>query len=188
MPRTRLSLALVVILIGLAPAARAQVGNGYDLHWNTIDAAGGQASGSGYALFGTAGQPDAGSLTAGTYALRGGFVLARGATVGVPEPGTLTPTRFHLRAPQPNPFVTSTAFAIELPAERTVRIRLYDVAGHLVRTLMDRACPAGQLEVRWDGRSDAGREVPAGLYFGRVTAGEFFATFRTVSLSHGGAR
>jgi hypothetical protein len=64
------TLALVLIV---SPAL-AQTGNGYDLSWSTVDGGGGESSGGGYTLMGTAGQPDAGPLlSGGGYTLTGGF-------------------------------------------------------------------------------------------------------------------
>ncbi|NOZ49613.1 MAG: hypothetical protein GXP37_06115 [Chloroflexi bacterium] len=52
----------------------AQSAGGYDLSWWSLDGGGGQISAGGYALAGTAGQPDASTpLTAGGYQLTGGF-------------------------------------------------------------------------------------------------------------------
>ncbi|MBN1139555.1 MAG: hypothetical protein JXM73_23465 [Anaerolineae bacterium] len=46
---------------------------GYDLSWWTVDDGGGASSGDTYAMRGTAGQPDAGTMSGGTYKLGGGF-------------------------------------------------------------------------------------------------------------------
>jgi len=73
-----LVVAVAVLLTGLvlsgAVLVQAQVGDGYDLTWNTVDGGGGTFStGGGYSLGGTAGQPDAGVLGGGGYTLDGGF-------------------------------------------------------------------------------------------------------------------
>ncbi len=65
---------LIVLLSLLASVALAQSGGGYDLTWNTVDGGGYTWSeGGGYALGGTIGQPDAGTLSGGGYTLTGGF-------------------------------------------------------------------------------------------------------------------
>jgi len=51
-----------------------------------------------------------------------------------------------------------------------VTIGLYDVGGRLVRTLAERAFPAGAQRLAWDGTDDAGRRLARGVYFAR-TAG-----------------
>ena len=73
------------LLVGLwlsAAAARAQ---SYAVDWFTIDGGGGSSSGGVYALSGTIGQPDAGTLCGGTYMLEGGFW---GIVTAVQTPGT----------------------------------------------------------------------------------------------------
>lgn len=69
-------LALALVSIGMA-VAYAQTGGGYDLTWSTVDAGGATfSSGDGYALAGTAGQPDAGVLAGGGDTVTGGFWAA----------------------------------------------------------------------------------------------------------------
>ena len=78
--RTAKGIALVAFLLlaqvalgGAAPAA-AQSGGPYDLTWSTVDGGGVMFSAGGsYALGGTIGQPDAGPLAGGSYAVLGGF-------------------------------------------------------------------------------------------------------------------
>jgi hypothetical protein len=84
---TSLMTVLVAIALLLAVSTALAQGNGYDLSWFTVDGGGGTVSngGSGYALTGTAGQPDAGALTNGSYTLVGGFWggAAAAATPGI---------------------------------------------------------------------------------------------------------
>jgi len=71
-----LAVLLALALAVGALAVYAQAGGGYDLTWNTVDAGGvtrNTASGGGYTLSGTAGQPDAATWTGGGYTLSGGF-------------------------------------------------------------------------------------------------------------------
>jgi PKD repeat protein len=77
---TRLAISLVSILSILAALLlltgaiiHAQSGGNYDLAWWTVDSGGGSLSGNGYALSGTAGQPDAGIMEDDGYKLSGGF-------------------------------------------------------------------------------------------------------------------
>ncbi len=83
-------LALLLALAVGAAAVYAQAGGastllsaGYDLTWNTVDTGGVTfASGGGYTLSGTAGQPDATLWSGGGYTLNGGFWHAGGVTGG----------------------------------------------------------------------------------------------------------
>jgi hypothetical protein len=70
---------------------------------------------------------------------------------------------------RPNPFVSSTdlAFAIDRPGR--VELSLFDVSGRRVRTLVDAELPVGEHEATWDGRDDAGRPMPSGTYFSRLS-------------------
>jgi hypothetical protein len=57
---------------------------------------------------------------------------------------------------------------VELPAATRARLALHDVTGRQVRTLVDETLPEGVSTHRWDGRDDAGRMSPPGLYFARL--------------------
>jgi hypothetical protein len=83
--------ALLVLLAVGTVAVYAQGGSGYDLTWHTVDNGGvtrHTASGGGYTLGGTAGQPDAATWSGGDYTLSGGFWHA--AVVGGTPPGGST--------------------------------------------------------------------------------------------------
>ncbi len=71
----------------------------------------------------------------------------------------------------PNPFNPATAIRYELAAPGTVALRVYDVRGRLVRTLVDASQSAGPHAVTWDGRDDGGRPAASGVYFYRLDAG-----------------
>jgi hypothetical protein len=72
----------------------------------------------------------------------------------------------------PNPFRTGTVFAYDLAQRARVTLRVYDVSGRLVRSLVSGAeQDAGRYTIDWDGRDDAGGAAAAGLYFARLDAG-----------------
>jgi len=81
----------------------------------------------------------------------------------------------------PNPFNPTTTLAFDLPATEAVSLRVYDLQGRLVRTLIGgEVLPQGRNEATWDGRDDAGRRVSSGTYFWRVEAGRFSEIGRMV--------
>lgn len=65
----------------------------------------------------------------------------------------------------PNPFNPTTTIRYSLRTRQQVSIRVYDVGGRLVRTLVDEARPAGVQKVMWHGRNDSGSPVASGVYF-----------------------
>jgi alpha-amylase len=84
-------------------------------------------------------------------------------------------------APSPNPARGDVAFRFDLARDAArAELAVFDVRGRRVRTLLAGALPAGRHAAQWDGRDDAGRAAPAGLYFARVSAGAASATRRVV--------
>lgn len=72
--KARAVLVLGLLLLLTLPVL-AQSGGSLDLTWNTVDGGGGRSAGGAFALQGTIGQADAGSLSGGAYTLSGGFHL-----------------------------------------------------------------------------------------------------------------
>ena len=58
-----------------------------------------------------------------------------------------------------------------LPAAGPVRVRVFNVRGQLVKTLIDESRPAGEASVTWDGLDESGARVAAGMYFYRGELG-----------------
>ncbi len=79
----------------------------------------------------------------------------------------------------PNPFNPATTISYDLPEAANVRLVIYDVAGQRVQTLVaGETVGAGRHEVVWNGTDEAGRVVPAGVYFCRLDAGGYSETRR----------
>jgi flagellar hook assembly protein FlgD len=62
---------------------------------------------------------------------------------------------------------------VDLPKSCEVSLVIYDVLGREIVQLMTGEQAAGQYRVRWDGRDRYGNQVPSGIYFYRIEAGEF---------------
>lgn len=92
------------------------------------------------------------------------------------------PNRFALLQNIPNPFNPTTVIAYDVPSASHVSLRIYDVSGQLVRTLVDEHRPAGHHTVRWDGTTTRGTQAATGVYFYRMTAGSFTSTRKMVLL------
>lgn len=72
---------------------------------------------------------------------------------------------------RPNPFNPSTRLLFTLPERGHVSLEVYDIAGRRVRSLADRAYPAGNHAIDWDGTDQSGRPVASGIYFARFASG-----------------
>jgi flagellar hook assembly protein FlgD len=64
-----------------------------------------------------------------------------------------------------------------------VSLRIFNLLGQSVRELVNAVQPAGQYEVRWDGRLDNGNLAPAGIYFYRLRAGQQMLTRKLMLLN-----
>ena len=95
---------------------------------------------------------------------------------GLPVPGP--PRGFHLADAVPNPFNPITRMDFEIPQPGPVRLRVFDPAGRLVATLVDRTLSAGPHQAIWNGRDSRGRMASAGVYLYRLEAGGFATTRR----------
>jgi len=83
----------------------------------------------------------------------------------------------------PNPFNPRTTVRYQLGEAAHVKLRIYDVAGRLVRTLVDAPQVAESYEVVWDGQSDLGEVASSGVYWARMsTSAGFSASTKMVVL------
>ncbi len=82
-----------------------------------------------------------------------------------------TPAAVSLSQNLPNPFGAGTGITYTLPRDGDVLLQVYNVAGKLVRTLVDGRQPAGRWSVAWDGLDAEGHPAAGGVYFYRLTAG-----------------
>jgi hypothetical protein len=118
-----------------------------------------------FLLLGLVGIQDAASLVgsgqSGTFALNTRYVS------GLPQTADL-PRADSLLGAVPNPFNPRTLIRFETSATRIVDLRIYDVQGRLVRTLLaGESFAPGTHEVPWDGRDETGAEAATGVYLSR---------------------
>jgi hypothetical protein len=82
----------------------------------------------------------------------------------------------------PNPFNPGTVIKFDLGKRSAVKLEIFDLAGHRVRTLVDgRVMARGGHEEPWLGKDEAGRPVAAGVYVYRLTT-EGFSASRSMML------
>ena len=85
-----------------------------------------------------------------------------------------------LYQPFPNPLASGAAIRYALPRPVQVELRIYDVAGTLVRRLVEGEQAAGYRRAYWNGCDDRGRGVAPGVYYGRFRADDFLAARKLV--------
>lgn len=100
-------------------------------------------------------------------------------SVGAPEQ---IPVSFALEQNYPNPFNPSTLIQYAMPVDGHVSIKVYDILGRVVRTLVDEVQTAGYKRVTWNGTDDRANTVPSGVYFYRMQAGDFSQVHRLMLL------
>jgi hypothetical protein len=88
----------------------------------------------------------------------------------------MLPTTFALGQNYPNPFNPETVIELALPTTGEVSLNIYNVAGQLVKTLVNGTTPAGYYQIRWDGRDAEGISVSSGVYFYKITTKDFSET------------
>ena len=90
-----------------------------------------------------------------------------GAAVGVTPEAVFTARNF------PNPFNPSTKIEFTLPVRSQVELKIYNVRGELVKTLLNENMDATTHSVIWDGRNSTGQSVASGVYFYSLKAGSY---------------
>jgi hypothetical protein len=91
------------------------------------------------------------------------------------------PQTFQLEQNYPNPFNPSTLIRYQIPKDMRVTLRIFNMLGEEVRTLVDRHHSAGSYDVQWDGRLSSGTRAPSGVYLYRLE-GEGFSEARKMML------
>jgi hypothetical protein len=71
----------------------------------------------------------------------------------------------------PNPFNPTTVIRFQLRESGKVRLKIFDLTGKLVRTLLDGELQAGEQKILWDGRDQQGQTIASGVYFYELVAG-----------------
>ncbi len=93
-----------------------------------------------------------------------------------------TPRKFKLYQNSPNPFRLSTKISYLLPVASQVTLKIYDVSGRFVRELANGFSKPGHYTTYWDGKSNHGHKVAAGVYFARFETNDFVNTKKMLLL------
>ncbi len=99
------------------------------------------------------------------------------------EVSFITPEDYVLEQNYPNPFNPTTTIEYSLPLNKKVTLRIYDMMGRVVRTLVDdQVQSAGRHKVQWDGRNQHSMRVASGVYIYALEFGNFKKTKRMTLL------
>ena len=113
--------------------------------------------------------------------LANAILWVRPGSGGIAQPeNNALPSGFAMHQSSPNPMASGAAIRYALPRPAQVELRIYDVAGTLVRRLADGVQPAGNLSAYWNARDDRGRLVAPGVYYCRFRADDFLAKQKLV--------
>jgi hypothetical protein len=94
----------------------------------------------------------------------------------------LIPSAYRLDQNFPNPFNPSTTIQYAIPNDGFVTVKVYDLTGQEVATLVNEEKTAGTYAVRFDAQTPSGSALASGIYFYRINAGGFTATRKFVLL------
>ena len=93
--------------------------------------------------------------------------------IGVSPISSEIPTVYSLSQNYPNPFNPTTKIKFSLPKQENVSIKIYDITGRLVYTLVNQKMQPGSYEATWTSINNNGNTVASGVYFYRIEAGSF---------------
>ena len=85
----------------------------------------------------------------------------------------ILPTTFALDQNYPNPFNARSAIRYQIPKAVQVELKIFNVIGQEIRTLVNEKQQPGYYDVLWDAKDNNGQDVSSGLYIYSFKAGEF---------------
>ena len=104
------------------------------------------------------------------------------AVTNANEENKVIPSKFEVLQNYPNPFNPTTTIKYSLPSSSKVTIKIYNVLGQEVKTLVNNFQAAGNHRVTWNGDDNLGKRVSSGAYIYRVTAGSNMSTKKLILL------
>jgi hypothetical protein len=97
-------------------------------------------------------------------------VIRYGNPTGISGEDRILPDQLLLRQNYPNPFNPRTTIEFYLPGRSYIKLTVYSLLGQRVSRLADGTYDAGNHVVVWEGKDDAGADVPSGVYFCRLSS------------------
>ena len=109
-------------------------------------------------------------------------VYRKDISVGIETPDDAVPVHFKLLQNYPNPFNPSTTIEYQIPISSHVVLRIFNVLGQEVRTLVNGNQSAGSYSAVWNGKDSFGKEVAGGIYFFQMRTKDFVQTKKLLLL------
>lgn len=100
------------------------------------------------------------------------IMLSKSTETGIPDDNRSQLT-FALHQNFPNPFNLETTIKFRLPKASNVILKIFNINGQEIKTIIKTEYQPGNYSVKWDGTNNAGIKVASGIYFYRLKAGDF---------------
>ena len=100
------------------------------------------------------------------------YMIEHGGTLDVSEKNSLVPNEVVISQNYPNPFNPETTLQYSIPADGLVSIKVYDILGNKIKTLIEQWKSAGAHTEMWNGQNDNSQAVSSGVYFYQIKVGD----------------
>ena len=100
------------------------------------------------------------------------YMIEHSGTLGALEENPSIPNKISISQNYPNPFNPETRFQYNIPVDGVVSIKVYDILGKKIKTLVNQWKSAGVHNETWSGQNDNNQVVSSGVYFYQVKVGD----------------
>ena len=161
--------SVLVFLFFISPIMIAQ----YNMPISVISSGGEKQSNSSYSLVGSLGLMGVGQMTNTTHTMQAGFWNAyyQAVIVNVEDEEAGLPMTYKLEQNYPNPFNPSTIIKFAVPERSMVQIKIYDILGSEIVTLVNE-----EMEMGWYEKVFNASGYASGMYIYRMQAGDYIST------------
>jgi hypothetical protein len=163
--------AYALLALAVVPFMTGEVRSQDAVGWSVFDQGFAASAGGNSVVLSILGQPLAGSARGQNTSIAHGFLAdpsLPGALTAVGEDAPDVPLTYELSQNYPNPFNPTTLIRFSIPERKHVTLKIYDVIGREVASLVNEERDAGVYEVRFDAKS-----LSSGAYFYRLVAGTY---------------
>ena len=99
-------------------------------------------------------------------------MIEHSGILGASEENPFIPNKISISQNYPNPFNPETRFQYNIPVDGIVSIKVYDILGKKIKTLVNQWKSAGVHNEIWSGQNDNNQMVSSGVYFYQVKVGD----------------